>query len=74
MSKLGSEPIGSGRRAWSELEKACNNLQCEECRTDCISFIYGLHDAINIKLGKPMRTPKDFVYLKNFINAMSKAV
>jgi hypothetical protein len=70
----GGEPAESGRRAWSDLERACSNLQCEECRKDCISFINGLHDAINIKLGKPIRAPNDFVYLKEFINAMNKKV
>jgi hypothetical protein len=66
------EPSESGRRAWSALEKACDNLQCEECRNDCLRFINGLHDAINIKLGKPTRTPGDFMYLRDFINAMSR--
>ena len=66
------EPAESGRMAWMDLERACYNLHCEECRKDCVSFINGLHDAINIKLGKPMRTPNDFVYLRNFINSMSK--
>jgi hypothetical protein len=64
------EPPESGRRAWSHLEKACDNLQCGECRNDCVKFIRGLHDAINIKLGKPMRSPNDFAYLKDFINSM----
>ncbi len=68
------EPSESGRRAWNALEKACDNLQCEECRNDCIKFINGLHDAINIKLGKPMRSPTDFVYLKDFVNEMSKHI
>jgi hypothetical protein len=66
------EPSESGRSAWIALRKACNNLQCEECRKDCIRFINGLHDAINIKLGKPIRTPNDFIYLRGFINEMSK--
>jgi hypothetical protein len=65
------EPSESGRRAWKALEKACDNLQCEECRNDCLRFINGLHDAINIKLGKPMRTPTDFIYLRDFLNDMS---
>ena len=66
------EPADSGRRTWMDLERACNHLQCEECRKDCLSFINGLHDAINIKLGKPIRTPNDLVYLRDFINSMSK--
>jgi hypothetical protein len=66
------EPSESGRMAWMDLERACNNLQCEGCRKDCLSFINGLHDAINIKLGKPIRTPDDLVYLRDFINSMSK--
>jgi hypothetical protein len=66
------ESSESGRRAWSALETACDNLQCEECRNDCLRFINGLHDAINIKLGKPMKTPNDFIYLRDFINEMSK--
>jgi len=68
------EPAESGRRAWSALEKACDNLQCEECRNDCLLFINGLHDAINIKLGKPMRTPDDFIYLRDFVNKMSNSI
>jgi hypothetical protein len=68
------ESSHTGRRAWRDLETACNNLQCNECRRDCISFVNGLHDAINIKLGKQMKTPNDFIYLRNFINAMSKNV
>ena len=67
-----SEPSQSGRRAWRDLERACNNLQCQKCRNDCVTFVHGLHDSINIKLGKPMRTPNDFVYLRDFLNAMSK--
>lgn len=72
ISNHGSEPAESGRRAWNELERACTNLLCSICRRDCVSFINGLHDAINIKLGKPMRTPNDFVYLRNFINNMNE--
>jgi hypothetical protein len=68
-----TEPPESGRRAWMDLEKACYNLYCEECRKDCLSFINGLHDAINIKLGKPMATPNDFIYLRDFINDMSRS-
>jgi hypothetical protein len=67
------EPTESGRRAWTALENACDNLQCKECRNDCVSFIHGLHDAINIKLGKPMQTPNDFIYLRDFVNAMSRS-
>jgi hypothetical protein len=66
------EPAESGRRAWSDLERVCNNLQCDECRKDCLTFINGLHDAINIKLGKSMRTPNDFTYLRDFINEMNR--
>jgi hypothetical protein len=66
------EPAESGRRAWIALEKACSNLQCKECRNDCLRFINGLHDAINIKLGKPMRSTSDFIYLRDFVNEMSK--
>jgi hypothetical protein len=66
------EPAMSGQRAWMDLERACNNLQCEACRSDCLSFINGLHDAINIKLGKPVRTPNDLLYLRDFINSMTK--
>lgn len=61
-----TEPAESGRRAWIDLERACYNLECEECRKDCLTFINGLHDAINIKLGKSLRTPNDFVYLREF--------
>jgi|ERR671916_387955 hypothetical protein len=68
------EPSESGRGAWSALEKACDNLQCEECRNDCLSFINGLHDAINIKLGKPMRTPNDFIYLRDFVSEMNRNI
>jgi hypothetical protein len=68
------EPSESGRRAWSALEKACDNLQCEECRNDCLSFISGLHDAVNIKLGKPMKSPNDFNYLRDFVNKMSNSI
>jgi hypothetical protein len=66
------EPTESGRRAWSALGNACNNLQCDECRSDCVRFVNGLHDAINIKLGKPVKSPNDFVYLRDFVNEMSK--
>jgi hypothetical protein len=66
------EPSISGRLAWTYLERACHHLQCEQCRKDCLRFINGLHDAINIKLGKPLRTPNDLVYLSEFINAMTK--
>lgn len=66
------ESSESGRRAWSALERACDNLHCEECRNDCRRFINGLHDAINIKLGKPVRTPNDFIYLRDLVNEMSK--
>jgi len=72
LQETAKEPAESGRRAWNALEKACANLQCQECRNDCLRFINGLHDAINIKLRKPIRTPNDFIYLRDFINEMSK--
>ncbi len=62
----------SGRRTWMLLERACYNLYCEKCRNDCQRFINGLHDAINIKLGKVMKTPDDFIYLRDFLKEMDK--
>ena len=70
--KQHTEPAGSGRAAWMDFEKACNNLQCKDCRKDCMSFVNGLHDAINIELGKSVKTPNDLLYLRDFINEMSK--
>ena len=63
ISEAQTESTDNGRRAWKDLESSCYNLQCQKCLKDCFAFINGLHDAVNIKLGKPVRTPNNFAYL-----------
>ena len=64
ISEAQTESTDNGRRAWKDLESSCYNLQCQKCLKDCFAFINGLHDAVNIKLGKPVRTPNNFAYLR----------
>jgi hypothetical protein len=66
---LETEPIETGRAAWDALTRSCSLLRCSKCRKDCQSFINGLHDVVNVKLGKQMVRPMDFVFLQNAINA-----
>lgn len=43
-----------GRKAWAQIHGACNILQCSICKNECITLTSGIHDVVNIKLGKPI--------------------
>jgi hypothetical protein len=66
----GVEAPGSGRAAWKALEESCEILKCHECRQECRAYVSGLHDLVNLKLGKPMQNRSAFIFLRNALNTV----
>lgn len=69
LSPIQREPTESGRAAWKSLEQSCSLLRCSECRDSCQRFINGLHDMVNVTLGKRMQRTDDFLLLRNTLSA-----
>ena len=61
--KSDSSVDDSGPAAWRALENACNILNCQSCASECRRLINGLHDLVNVKLGRALHRPDDFDFL-----------
>jgi hypothetical protein len=58
-----TEPPASGRAAWRAMEDSCRILMCPSCRESCMRLVNGLHDVVNVRLGKPIQRPGDLRFL-----------
>ena len=66
--KFGNENTGyKGAHIWDQLNKTVRKIECDFCRDKGIKLINGMHDSINIHLGKVMKKPKDFNFALNHL-------
>ena len=66
--EFGNEDTGyQGQHIWKKLNDTVREIDCEFCRDKGIKMINGMHDSINIHLGKVMQKPKDFNFALNHL-------
>ena len=65
---FGNEDTGyDGSHIWTKLDKTVDEIECDFCRNKGRKLINGIHDSINIHLGKIMQKPKDFNFALNHL-------
>ena len=52
-----------GSSHWKVLHNEVNNIECDFCKEKGIKLMRGLHDSINVHLGKKRAYPKDLEFL-----------
>jgi hypothetical protein len=60
--------IALGNRVWELLHGIANNYGCSSCRPGAKMLISGIHDTVNIFLGKPVYDPENFQKFVEHIN------
>ena len=62
-----------GSQKWKKIHDTVNSIECEFCRDKGIKLMRGIHDAVNIHIGKKRTIPKRFeIYSKIFSESGSK--
>ena len=50
--------IRFGRSLWKSLHRMADGWPCARCRPEMTVWMQGLHDAVNVRLGKPPFRPE----------------
>jgi len=70
----GFQCTGSDESAtWKKLHNVHKKMNCDHCANETFRFVNGLHDMVNMGLGKKAHTVKDFHYLRNKLNDVNNA-
>jgi hypothetical protein len=65
---FGNEVTGyDGSHVWKKLHDTVETIECDYCKGKGIKLIKGLHDSVNVHLGKKMKYPNDFDFLLNHV-------
>jgi len=59
-----------GNRTWTLFHELFENYGCLKCRTGAKMIVRGVHDLVNIFLGKPVHDPENF---KKFVEHLNHA-
>lgn len=60
------KPEVAGPFAWAQLHSWANNIRdfiCPTCGEFAVKAARALHDLVNLKLGKPLKTPDEFAFI-----------
>lgn len=57
-----------GPYTWGILQHAVETFPCKTCSEAGRKFIHGIHDLVNIHLGKPVKFPADLQWLKAIVD------
>ncbi len=49
-----------GSKTWEIIHKAAQDIECDSCRDHGMKMVSGLHDFVNVGLGKPAHDPANF--------------
>ena len=49
-----------GSAIWKEIHSLPSKIECSECAAHAEELFTGVHDAVNIGLGKKIQNPKNF--------------
>lgn len=52
-----------GPYTWSAIHHLVETFPCKHCSEEGTRLMHGLHDVVNVKLGKKVKYPKDLVFL-----------
>lgn len=63
-------PARWGGKYWTALHEIGDRIPCQECREKGSSFLVFMHDIVNRKLSKPMKSPENFSWWVNYIKNM----
>ena len=57
-----------GSKHWKVLHDEVNKIECDYCKEKGVKLMRGLHDSVNLHLGKKAQHPKDFDFaLKHIV-------
>ena len=56
-----------GSLHWKILHDEVKKIECEYCRDKAIKLMRGVHDSVNVHLGKEKMYPKDLEYLLKYV-------
>jgi len=77
--KIGEETKGfrctgsDESKTWDKLHALPKNMNCEHCANEAQRIFNGIHDLVNLGLGKEPHTITDFNYLVSKINTVKTA-
>ena len=60
-----------GPYTWSMIHHLVENFPCHHCAEEGGRLMRGLHDLVNLKLGKKLQYPADFRYLADAVCSRS---
>jgi hypothetical protein len=58
-----------GNRGWEIIHGAIDNYPCSLCRESGSRLFHGIHDVVNIHIGKQSRYPDDLIFLKEGVDS-----
>ena len=56
-----------GSKHWHIIHKEVNKIGCEFCREKGIKLMRGVHDAVNIHIGKKAKYPKSLKFTQEYL-------
>ena len=56
-----------GSQKWQKIHDTVNSIECDFCRDKGIKLMRGIHDAVNIHIGKTPQYPKDLKFTQKYI-------
>tara|TARA_R110002020_G_C16317689_1_gene774452 strand:+ start:2053 stop:2304 length:252 start_codon:yes stop_codon:yes gene_type:complete len=56
-----------GSHHWGVLHKEVETIKCDFCRQKGIKLMRGMHDAVNVHIGKKIQYPKELKYTHNYV-------
>jgi hypothetical protein len=57
-----------GSEKWKKIHETVDSIECDFCRQKGIKLMRGIHDAVNIHLGKKVFYPSDLKFTQNYVN------
>ena len=59
-----------GGKVWRDMESAIDRIDCEECRDHGGQLLSGIHDVVNVGLGKPAFNKSNFRKFVSEVNCV----
>ena len=56
-----------GSTHWRVIHNEVNKIGCDFCRQKGIKLMRGIHDAVNVHIGKKVFYPNDLKFTHNFV-------
>jgi hypothetical protein len=56
-----------GSKHWKILHNEVKKIKCDFCKQKGIKLMHGLHDSVNIHIGKKVKYPNDLKFTHDYI-------